>query len=64
MILNGAENGKHIGMILIHLQKAFDTLYHKMKSLGCLDDIEMVSLVSHKHSFFRFIRQSFRKQGP
>ena len=63
MILNGVENGKHTGMILIHLQKAFKTLDHKMKSLGCLDDIEMVSLVSHKYSFFRFIRQSFRKQG-
>ena len=26
MILNNAENGKHAGMILIDLQKAFDTL--------------------------------------
>ena len=29
MILNGAENGKHRGMILINLQKAFDTLIEK-----------------------------------
>ena len=30
MILNNAENGKHAGMILIDLQKAFDTLDLKM----------------------------------
>ena len=29
-ILNGAENGRHMGMILIDLQKAFDTLEHKI----------------------------------
>ena len=29
-ILNGAENGKHNGMILIDLQKIFDTLDHKV----------------------------------
>ena len=30
MILNGAENGKHISMILINLHKTFDTLDHKI----------------------------------
>ena len=30
MILNGAENGKHTGMILINLQKVFDALDHKI----------------------------------
>ena len=39
MILNGAKNGKHTGMILIDLQNAFDTLVHKvlldkMKCIG------------------------------
>ena len=30
MILNGAQNGKHTSMILIDLQKAFDTLDQKI----------------------------------
>ena len=30
MILNGAKNVKHLAMILIDLQKAFDTLNHKI----------------------------------
>ena len=42
MILNGAENGKRTGIILIDLQKAFDTLDHnilldKMKCIGFPD---------------------------
>ena len=54
MILNGAENGKHTDMILINLQKAFDTLYNKilfdkMKCIGFSDKIiKMNSLVSYK----------------
>ena len=45
MILNVAENGKHTGMILINLQKAFDTLDHtisfdKMKCIGFSDKTE------------------------
>ena len=30
MILNGVKNGKYTSMILIDLQKAFDTLDHKI----------------------------------
>ena len=30
MILNCPENRKHTGMVLINLQKAFDTLDHKI----------------------------------
>ena len=38
MILNGAENGKHIGMSLIDLQKAFDTLHHTvlLDKMNCI----------------------------
>ena len=42
MILSGAENGKHMGIILIDLQKDFDTLnhiilLHKLKYIGFSD---------------------------
>ena len=42
MILNGTENGKHMGMKLIDLQKVFDTIDHKlllnkMKCIRLLD---------------------------
>ena len=30
MILNGAENRKHTGMVLIDLQKTFNNLDHKI----------------------------------
>ena len=30
MILNSAENGLHTGMVLIDLQKAFDTLTYEI----------------------------------
>ena len=42
MILNSAKNGKHTGMVLIDLQKAFGTIDHKilsdkMKCIGFSD---------------------------
>ena len=39
MILNSAENGKHTGMILIYLLKAFDTLDHEilLDKTKCID---------------------------
>ena len=39
MILNGAGNGKHRGMILANLQRAFDTLNHKT----LLDSMKYIS---------------------
>ena len=38
IILNGVKNGKHSGMILIDVQKAFDTLGHTilLKKMKCV----------------------------
>ena len=64
MILNGAENEKHTGMILIDLQKAFDSLYHIQNFIRQNEvcqffkyNNKMVSFLPHKQSFFRFIEQ-------
>ena len=54
MILNVAENGKHTGVILIDLQKAFGTLDHKIlwSKMKCDRffrwNNKIVSLLSHK----------------
>ena len=56
MILNGAKNGKHTGIILIDLQNAFDTFDHKI----LLDKLhrfyrwnnKMVSFSPHTQGFF------------
>ena len=42
MILNGAENGKNTGMILMDRRKVFDTLDHKM----LLDKMKCISFSS------------------
>ena len=41
MILNGAENRKQIAMILIYLQKPFDTLDYKI----LLDKIKCIGFI-------------------
>ena len=43
MILKGAKNGLHTGMILIDLRKEFDTLNHKILS----DEMKSIDF-SHK----------------
>ena len=47
MILMGAENGKHTGMILIDFDKGFDTLYHKI----LLDKMDCIGF-SNKTKWF------------
>ena len=39
MILNGAENRKHTGMVLIDLQKTFNNLDHKilLEKIKCIE---------------------------
>ena len=65
-----AENGKHTGMILIDLQKAFETLEHtslldKMKCIG-FSDKTIKWFHSHftHRAFSCHWTMSFRKQGP
>ena len=62
MIWNGVDNGKQTSMILIDLQKTFDTLHHKilwdkMKSIG-FPDKTMKWFYSHlkNRDFFCLIR--------
>ena len=50
MILNGAENGKHTDMILIDLQKAFDTLDHKI----LLDKMKSISFSDKTIKWFHY----------
>ena len=58
MILNGAENGNYTGMISIDLQKAFDTLDHKilfakMKCIGFSNKTINFTRISQRE-FFSF----------
>ena len=58
MILNGAENGNYTGMISIDLQKAFDTLDHKilfakMKCIGFSNKTINFTRISQR-AFFSF----------
>ena len=58
MILNSTENGRHTGMVLIDLQKAFDTLDHNIL-LEKINDIGTL-----KGLFSIHWTMCFRKQGP
>ena len=66
-ILNGPEDEKHTGMILIDLQKACSILYHKilldnMKSIVFVDQT-MVSVFSEQENFFCFIRKCINPEA-
>ena len=67
IILNNAKNGKHADMILINLQKVFETLDYKT----LLDKLKYISVsdkalkpLLHKLGFFRFIGQCVFKGVP
>ena len=69
MILKGAEKKKHTGMILIDLQKAFDTLDHdillqKMKCIGFSDTVVawFRSYLSDR-AFFVSLENTFSEVG-
>ena len=48
MVLNGAENGMYIDMILIDVQKAFGNLDHKM----LLDKMKCIGFSDKKIKWF------------
>ena len=62
MILNGAENRKHTGMILINLQKASGTFDHKI----LLDKIWYICIsgktIKWFHSYLKAAPFSFHKK--
>ena len=61
MILNGAENGKHTGIILSDFQKGFDPLAHNalLDKMRCIDLSDKTIKWFHSYltnrAFFRFI---------
>ena len=69
VILNRAENGKHTGIILIDLQKAFETLDHKtlldkMKRLAFSDKtIKWFHSCQTKRAFFVSLGNIFSVAG-
>ena len=70
MISNGAENGKHTGMILIDLQKAFCTFDHKilLDKMKCIafSDKKVKwfhSYLTYRAAFFSSLDNIFLKAG-
>ena len=69
VILNGAENGKHTGIILIDLEKAFGTLDHtilldKMKCIGFSDKtIKWFHSYPTNRAFFVSLVNEFSEAG-
>ena len=69
IVLNGAKNEKHTGMTLIDLQKAFDTLDHKilldkMKRIGFSDKtLNWFHSYHVKRAFFVSLDKIFSAAG-
>ena len=67
MILNGAENGKNTSMILTDLQKASDTLNHKilLQKMKCTGFMVhwFHSQLTHRGGFFVSFDNVFCKTG-
>ena len=70
MILNGADNAKHSGIILIDLQQAFDTLNHTilLEKMNCIGFSNKTVRWFHSYlmnrAFFVSLEMTCWKQRP